>query len=482
MQLKAASTLMAAFVLAQTCAGAAMASVIPTNPTLEISATPGVGTHFSFQTFSAASCVLLDGERRQPIVHADALGVVRLDIVLAKDDAAQHTVTFRCSDRVSTIDVPVRFTPRAGAPVDQAAPADVTPLMTLARYRGAPTGFDPRTASQDQLMRYGFPPRPQAPSKKIDSWLRFVTMPHHFALEPPVSAPEIRHGPPPPNAPFSGSISYTWASNWTGYQMFEAVGLDKWYESIGQWYVPSVSLPNLPPYDGCYASGYSSTWAGMGGLGTDNGLVQSGTEQDALWTGKGQCQGGGGCGAVRPGSPRVVGDDCPVGYGKPNPASQPYMINDYAWFEFLPAPEVKYGLPIHTGDFIEAWNWAKYVNNTTASFCVYDATENQTNCSTEQEPYWDWPDGNDCNGTCYDPTTVEWIYEATTVDNTIYPLPTFSQFEYVLGAALDSEAYYLYPVGSTASYQYIYMIQNGAIVAYPEQFGPSAPDGFEVYP
>jgi hypothetical protein len=172
--------------------------------------------------------------------------------------------------------------------------------------------FDPLIAKQEELTRFGFPPRPEPEKDKkaYDAWQR------QFGRAIKYVEPELReikrgvHGPVVSrqleNAPVGRTTSPNWAGNIciaeTG-QMFNQIN--------GLWTVPPVKPPFTGPYVGA-GHWESSVWVGLDGYGSSD-VFQAGTEQD------------------------VVG----------------ILPSCYVWTEWAPAPSVSvFNFPASPGDLI----------------------------------------------------------------------------------------------------------------------------------
>jgi Peptidase A4 family len=106
----------------------------------------------------------------------------------------------------------------------------------------------------------------------------------------------------------TGDVQESLSENWSGYTAGSATGSSQFSSVSGSWVEPSTN---------CTAGGrYSAFWVGLGGAGQDSqALEQIGTSADCAADG----------------------------------ASQ-----DYAWYELVPAAQVRLGLAIHAGDHISA--------------------------------------------------------------------------------------------------------------------------------
>jgi hypothetical protein len=119
-----------------------------------------------------------------------------------------------------------------------------------------PRGFDPLTASNAALVRWGYPTRPARTADRA-TWRRFV---QHPLPTSPCSAMSAR----------TPKITYHPSVNWAGY-----VATGHAYKAIsGTWHVPVASLPSSVAY------GAASAWVGIGsGDSSTQPLLQGGSEE-----------------------------------------------------------------------------------------------------------------------------------------------------------------------------------------------------------
>lgn len=166
-------------------------------------------------------------------------------------------------------------------------------------YTGAPAGFDPTTASDEELQTYGYPSRPDPNDMKAYAvWQRAVSTTR--------VTPELVPNPNRFHRPNQKMGSFV-SGNWSGYSVVK--GSPTFDEVVGLWIVPSVNSES-----GSF-TGYSSMWVGIDGNCVCDDLVQDGTEQE--WDG-----------------------------GK---------AVYYAWIEFIPNSElVASGFTVQPGDVIYA--------------------------------------------------------------------------------------------------------------------------------
>jgi hypothetical protein len=269
-----------------------------------------------------------------------------------------------------------------------------------------PAGFDPRTASASQLLRYGFPPRPAQPAA-LQRWKKMYPKGGIEYVIPDMcqATVPVTHRPhwvgqtglgTSPLAPLPPS------DNWSGGIAQQAVGNPTFTFADVRWTEPtfSASCPSMSAY---------SIWSGLGGTssGANGGLLQAGVSN--------------------------------LGGTGPNA--------DYAWWEALhnnPAttlPEqIITNFPVSAGDEVQS---VTYYNRPDESitFQLYNLTKNKL---VTLGPWNGIVDQNgNAQGTAdeyYDGSTAEMIAERPTYNNSIVDLrkPTsgYSQF---LDSALGND-------------------------------------------
>jgi hypothetical protein len=135
-----------------------------------------------------------------------------------------------------------------------------------------PPGFDPLKASNEELARYAFPPRPEDIGGKgwtqesLAEWEGLVSNYKEAAL------PVTCGGPTAPYSTNDEPIEYLhYSKNWSGHiQHVEGFG-ERAVATIGKFYEPSGNA-----HKSCKENALVANWMGLGGYGTQS-LIQDGT-------------------------------------------------------------------------------------------------------------------------------------------------------------------------------------------------------------
>jgi len=144
-----------------------------------------------------------------------------------------------------------------------------------------PDTFDPKTASQTDLMKNGLmwrKPAPGDPPAVYAAWDRFFSR-KWLAKDRivPESHPQIGvthnyRGPAPKRQADSTFIGNVWAGAGTK--------TGKWTSIVGNWTVPSVSAPTEA--QGTEGGWNSSSWLGLDGFFFSNDVLQAGVQQRVI--------------------------------------------------------------------------------------------------------------------------------------------------------------------------------------------------------
>jgi hypothetical protein len=242
-------------------------------------------------------------------------------------------------------------------------------------------GFNPLTASDDDLVYFGFPPRPDATKypDKHQHWQRAVSIPTQY-LTPEFQATTLENRPHAATHAVTTNAITTNATraashNWSGYAAYTTSGAFKTNNStiMTEFTVPSVSAST------CNNSWeYASQWVGFDGY-NSNDVLQAGVETDAICAGTSR--------------------------------AAFYSF----WIEWYPYSEVRISnLPVSAGDTVEVIVWYTtsapnghaYIANLTKKVAVSG-----------------W--FNQPSGTTFVGNSAEWIVEAPTVNGSLATIPNF---------------------------------------------------------
>jgi len=182
-----------------------------------------------------------------------------------------------------------------------------------------PHNFDPTTASEEELAKFGLPKRPDQ-KKHLQAhalWHRVfgrrlkyiqpVLQPRRYRTRAKSERTKL-----PKGGPGAGSLI---TDNWAGAVSFAAAG-QTLMQAQGQWTLPSIWTPEWGPFAG--ADEYClATWVGLDGYGTGD-VLQAGVDQFINYPG--------------------IGNGC------------------LAWIEFFPSNAAAVSnFPVSPGDFVSVW-------------------------------------------------------------------------------------------------------------------------------
>jgi hypothetical protein len=271
-----------------------------------------------------------------------------------------------------------------------------TNLPGVTATPGPPEGFDPLTASDHELARYGFPRRPdpeKAPSA-YTAWERTVSGPQNRIM-PVLVRTNIRHGPVrligalQNQAETEDNVTIT-SSNWSGPVIRDDNNPFATTEIVASWNVP-VARQAFGTCNGDWD--YSSHWVGIDGDGSSD-VFQAGTAADAF------CANGN--------------------------KSEKY----YAWYEWYPDFEIQIAnFPVAAGDEIGVTLDNSLSNNPSTCGTVYITNVSQQFKSVSI---------NFCapNGTQLTGNSIEWIVERPDVN-----FHTATLTNYIDVPFFDTDAY-----------------------------------------
>lgn len=161
----------------------------------------------------------------------------------------------------------VAVTPVAYAGTTQSHPTIANPNFTpkVSVARSLPHGFNPLTATNQELEKYNFPPRPSG-GADLTAWTK--AMQHFKEFITPKYGKSNMHTDLATGQPGlssnsdSGSVANAtgtgnyYTDNWSGYVDYNTTGND-FTDVHGTWTVPSISSPD---------NSYYSSWVGFGGF------------------------------------------------------------------------------------------------------------------------------------------------------------------------------------------------------------------------
>jgi hypothetical protein len=297
-----------------------------------------------------------------------------------------------------------------------------------------PAGFDPITASDEDLQYHGFPPRPNQTTepKAYATWAKAMKA-SKTRIVPTLEQTTIFHGPskinknaPSPtavesNAALSLQPSNTlYSSNWSGYVDFSGATS---YGSSSYYYLVNDMVVPIAQQAGCTGGwAWGSEWNGIDGWGSSD-VLQAGVEFDAYCSG--------------------------------TTRSAYYS----AWYEWYPYGEVRIpSLPVTAGTdvFVEVWHtsstqgYAYIVNENTGKYVDIGFTA-----------YPGYPlKGN----------SAEWVVEAPTVGGSLATLTDYTMIPF-WDAYAYTEASAFYDIATATP---VDMEVGTTVISYPEYLGPEA--------
>jgi len=330
--------------------------------------------------------------------------------------------------------------PLAG--IAQNTPHKLQPNERALNLPGATTiaapaaGFDPITASDEELSYHGFPPRPNQNTepKAYATWAKAMqhsktrivpTLQQTAVFHGPVKQTKLAKSSVVESSPeLAGQASNTaYSSNWSGYVDFSGAagyGAKSYYFLVNDYVVPVAEQA----FNACTGGwDYGSAWNGIDGWGSPD-VLQAGIEFDAY---------------------------CALG----GLIKSTYYS---AWYEWYPNAEVRIGgFPIVPGDdiFVETWH--------TSATQGYAYLVNYNN-NQAVEVGFTAPAGTSLVG-----NSAEWVVERPSVGGSLTNLTN-----YIMDPFWDAYAY-------TAGYAAFYDINGatpvdmldgkGYVISYPEYEG-----------
>jgi len=296
-----------------------------------------------------------------------------------------------------------------------------TNLPGVTTFATPPAGFDHTTASDYELARYGFPPRPNEMMEPaaFASWKRAMQASKERIL-PRLEPSQKSHGPARmmnsngTSNNWSGVVDFGGATSYNHSDSFHLIAMD--------YVVPAATQA----YGVCAGSTvYSSTWIGIDGWGSTD-VLQAGTDSDAY------CGQGG--------------------------VSSSYT----AWIEWYPYPEVRISnFPVAPGDdlYIAVWNTSATQGN--AYFVNY-----RTNFAGTVQ--FTAPSGTTLVG-----NSAEWVVERPGVNGGLATLANYVS-DYLSNCHASTWNSVSYEPGSPSAMQLTMLDDNGRPISLPTMLGASA--------
>ncbi len=355
----------------------------------------------SIQTLPNATCLLHGVNEPAGIEHlklfSDDEGTVRLALRHADPSVEGADLELDCrddagSERAHAVDVRV---------ADGAASTPPAPFGRAGKRVLPALDVDPRSLDRDEVLRRGYPPRPDAAVAPAEytKWLALATSGATVVEPHMVTTPERVHGPIRVITDGAGSSSI-----WSGFAITSSAAT--YGEIYGAWTVPQASSQ-----PGFWYLDYSTFWVGMDGFGTPD-VVQAGTDQDTQ---------------------TIFGVQA-SSYG--------------AWTEWYPlASQSISNFPVNPGDQIETWVWIATASNVWSAtggngwFLVWNVTQNVQSQIMTAAP----------SGTMFGGHTAEWVMERPTVNGNVTSLTNYGSAQMTDAWAYDYSYQPHYPTSDTSS-------------------------------
>ena len=310
------------------------------------------------------------------------------------------------------------------AQAEPAANRIATNLAGITTSMAPPEGFDPLQASDGDLAKYGFPPRPDinADPKAYASWGKAMRASKR-RIVPQLAMSDLYHGQKRNGAPITESTGTT--LNWSGAVALSGAtsynSSSTFYFVYGEYVVPLAEQA----FGACtYSWDYSASWVGIDGEGTQD-VLQAGTDSNA--------------------------------------ACFNYEEASYwAWVEWAPRAEtIITNFPVTAGDdmFVEVWHtsptqgYAYLVNLNTNQWADLGITA---------------PSGTSLTG-----ASAEWVVERPTVGGALSTLTNYIDDVFWYCYA-QTENYTPYTPGSPGSLLLTMLDNGGNPISIPTLLGPSA--------
>ena len=246
-----------------------------------------------------------------------------------------------------------------------------------------PQGFNPMSASNADLIKYGFPPRPdkKALPRSSTVWAKMMSRPHNYApLKFSVNTEQVRspQGATPPS-----NLPTTTSGNWSGAVITSPPAGQTFYAVSASWVVPNAYPPQSAKSGSTFNNGTykCSVWVGIDGwYGVENTeLIQMGTSSQAV-----------------------------VNNGQITQSA-------YAWLEWFPAYETPINFPVKPGDLIHVLVCAGITGNNQATVYMTNEGANQSASFAVTAP----------TGSTLKGLSAEWIVEDPSGPGGMFPFPDY---------------------------------------------------------
>lgn len=291
-----------------------------------------------------------------------------------------------------------------------------------------PTGFDPLTASDQDLAANGFPPKPDANVNPagFETWSRAMSAAKQRII-PKLQVSTIVHGPIQiPNTLPNAAISRNeiGSYNWAGFVNTNATTLHTDPTAILDVSADYV-VPTASQAPGTCTGGwaYSSSWVGIDGVGSPD-VLQAGSEADA--------------------------------YCKEGATSQFYS----AWYEWFPSYPVRVtNLPVAAGNDLYVSVWSKGSGGRAHAF-ILNYNTGQYVVVKLTAPFGVRLVGN----------SAEWVVERP---GTGFGLTNYASEYFSAAHAIDRSGTKFGP-GSNGSFPVVMIGDNGSTISRPKLLGVHA--------
>jgi len=300
-----------------------------------------------------------------------------------------------------------------------------------------PAGFDPLSASEEELAYHGFPPRPNQNTepKAYEHWAKAMKA-SKTRLMPKLEQTTIFHGPAKLakaatstavesrlSGPTGTVKNDATSSNWSGYVDFSGAtsyGSSSYYFIVNDMVVPYAEHPIGTCSGGWF---WGSEWNGIDGW-NSNDVLQAGVEFDSY-----------------------------CGY----PTFSQYYS---AWYEWYPNGEVRISnFPVTAGDdiFVEVW----HTSPTQGYAYLVNEDNNQV-----VEVGFTAPSGTSLIG-----NSAEWVVERPAVGGSLTTLTNYTEIPF-WDAYAYTQVYSFYDIDGATP---VDMLDNkGGLISYPEKIGSEA--------